>query len=253
MNHLFKRLAAAAMLTVLVSPALPASALDDQQKREMGDFIREYLIQNPEVLIEAQNALEAKQQAQRVDQSTKAVAASKKDIFSSPSDVSLGNPKGDVTIVEFFDYNCGYCKHALGDMDEILAKDKNVRFVLKEFPILGPDSIAAHRVANAVRLLAPEKYQQFHRTLLGGQEHASENTAIAVATSLGLNETAIRKSMADNPNDDLVRQAYRLATSIGITGTPTYVIGDEAVFGAVGLDTITEKVANVRACGKATC
>jgi protein-disulfide isomerase len=253
MSHLFKRIAAAAMLTVLVSPALPAFALDDQQKREMGDFIREYLIQNPEVLIEAQNALEAKQQAQRVDQSTKAVAASKEDIFSSPSDVSLGNPKGDVTIVEFFDYNCGYCKHALGDMDEILAKDKNVRFVLKEFPILGPDSIAAHRVANAVRLLAPEKYQQFHRALLGGQEHASEKTAIAVATSLGLSEAAIRKSMADKPNDDLVRQAYRLATSIGITGTPTYVVGDEAVFGAVGLDTITEKVANVRACGKATC
>jgi protein-disulfide isomerase len=253
MNYLFKTLRAAAMLATLLLPAAPTFALDNQQKKEMGDFIREYLIENPEVLIEAQNALEGKQQAQRVEQSTKAVASLKEQIFSSPGDVSLGNPKGDVTVVEFFDYNCGYCKHALGDMDEILANDKNVRFVLKEFPILGPDSIAAHRVANAVRLVAPQKYQQFHRTLLGGQDHASEKTAIAVAVSLGINEAAIRKSIVDNPNDDLVRQAYQLATSIGITGTPTYVVGDEAVFGAVGLDTIKEKVANVRACGKATC
>jgi protein-disulfide isomerase len=253
MNRLFKTLAAGSILAALLSPAAPAMALDDQQKKEMGEFIRDYLIQNPEVLIEAQNALESKQQAQRVDRSTKAVAENKEQIFSSPADISLGNPKGDVTVVEFFDYNCGYCKQALGDMDDILANDKNVRFILKEFPILGPDSIAAHRVANAVRLLAPAKYQQFHRTLLGGQDHASEKTAIAVAVSMGIDETAIRNSMVKEPNDDLVRQAYQLANSIGITGTPTYVVGDEAVFGAVGRDTIREKVANVRSCGKATC
>jgi protein-disulfide isomerase len=253
MTRLFKTLAAGTLMAALVSAAVPAFALDDQQKKEMGDFIREYLVQNPEILIEAQNALEAKQQAMRVDQSTKAVAENKKEIFASPADITLGNPKGDVTIVEFFDYNCGYCKHALSDMDDILAKDKNVRFVLKEFPILGPDSIAAHRVANAVRLVAPEKYPQFHRALLGGQAHASEQTAIAVATSLGLDEGAIRKSMAQNPNDDQVRQAYQLANAIGITGTPTYVLGDEALFGAVGQDAIAEKVANIRACGKATC
>ncbi len=253
MKRLFKTLAAGSVAVALVSAAVPARALDDSQKKEMGDFIREYLIQNPEVLIEAQNALEAKQQAMRVEQSAKAVADNKSEIFSAPGDITLGNPKGDVTIVEFFDYNCGYCKHAMSDMDDILAKDKNVRFVLKEFPILGPDSIAAHKVANAVRLLGPEKYPQFHRALLGGQQHANEQTALAVAKSLGLSEDAIRKSMAQNPNDSQVRQAYQLANAIGITGTPTYVVGNEALFGAVGLDAIEEKVANVRACGKATC
>ncbi|KGD99514.1 MULTISPECIES: DsbA family protein [Rhizobium/Agrobacterium group] len=253
MTRLFKTLAAGSMAALAFSTAVPALALDDQQKKEMGEFIREYLTQNPEVLIEAQNALEAKQQAQRVAQSTQAIEGNKTEIFSSPADITLGNPKGDVTIVEFFDYNCGYCKRALSDMDEILAKDKNIRFILKEFPILGPDSLAAHRVANAIRLLAPHKYAEFHRALLGEQAHASEETAIAVATSLGIDEAAIRKSMVENPNDDLVRQAYQLANSIGITGTPTYIVGNEAVFGAVGLDVIEAKVANVRACGKATC
>ena len=253
MTHTLKMLATSSMLALAVFSAAPAVALDEQQKKEMGAFIREYLIENPEILIEAQNALEAKQQSKRVEQSMRGIADNRQQIFSSPTDITLGNPKGDVTVVEFFDYNCGYCKRALSDMDDILAKDKNVRFILKEFPILGPDSLAAHRVANAVRLLAPEKYAQFHRTLLGAEEHASEATAVAVATSLGLSEAAIRKSMAEKPNDDIVRQAYQLANSIGITGTPTYILGDEAVFGAVGSEVIEEKVANVRACGKATC
>jgi protein-disulfide isomerase len=253
MTRLFKTFAAGTCLSLALCAAAPAFALDDSQKKEMGEFIREYLIQNPEVMIEVQNALESKQQAQRTDQSSKAVATYKDEIFSSPTDVVLGNPKGDVTVVEFFDYNCGYCKRAMSDMDDILSKDKNIRFVLKEFPILGPDSLAAHKVANAVRLIAPEKYAEFHRELLGGQDHASEDTAMAVATGLGIDEAAIRKSMTDNPNDDVVREAYQLANAIGITGTPTYVVGDEAVFGAVGLGEIEGKVKNVRSCGKASC
>lgn len=254
MTRTLKTFAASAMLAMtFLSAAAPAIALDDQQKKEMGAFIREYLVQNPEILAEVQTALEAKQQSDRVEQATKAVADNKDVIFSSPTDITLGNPKGDVTVVEFFDYNCSYCKHAMNDMDNIIAKDSNIRFVLKEFPILGADSMAAHRVSNAVRILAPEKYAKFHRDLLGGQAHASEATAIKVASAMGIDEAAIRKTMAANPNDELVRQAYALANSIGITGTPTYVVGDEAVFGAVGLASIEGKVANVRACGKATC
>ena len=231
----------------------PAAALDDQQKKEMGDFIREYLVENPEIMLEVQSALEAKQQAQRTTQASQAVAANHDAIFSSDNDVALGNPDGDVTIVEFFDYNCGYCKRALADMEQVVEKDPNVRFVLKEFPILGQDSLDAHRVSNAVRLLAPEKYKEFHRTLLSSTGMATEQSAIDLATSLGLDEAEIRKSMADSPNDNLVREAYQLATNLGITGTPTYIVGNEALFGAVGQAAIEEKVANVRACGKATC
>jgi protein-disulfide isomerase len=244
-----------ALTTMLVSALwlTPALALDEQQKKEMGDFIRAYLIENPEIMLDVQAALEAKQQTQRLAMADQAVAANHDAIFASKSDVVLGNPEGDVTIVEFFDYNCGYCKQALSDMEDILASDPNIRFVLKEFPILGPNSLAAHRVANAVRLLAPEKYSKFHRTLMGGTSMATEDSAIEVAASLGLDEAAVRKSINENPGDDIVRGTYKLATALGVTGTPTYVVGNEALFGAVGKDAIREKVANMRACGKSTC
>jgi protein-disulfide isomerase len=138
-------------------------------------------------------------------------------------------------------------------MDDILKEDKNVRFVLKELPILGPDSLAAHKVSAAVRDLSPEKYGEFHRTLLGGEGRATEESAIALAASMGLAEADIRKTMADKPHDDAVREAYSLANDLGITGTPSYVLGQEMIFGAVGADDLREKIANVRACGKATC
>ena len=155
--------------------------------------------------------------------------------------------------MEFFDYNCGYCKRALADMEKVLATDPKVRFVLKELPILGPDSLDAHRVSNAVRLIAHEKYGEFHRALLGSTGTATEESAIKVAAALGISEADIRKSMAENPNDQLVRDAYTLATNLGVTGTPTYIVGNEALFGAVGDDALQEKIANVRACGKSTC
>ncbi len=233
--------------------ATPAHALDDQQKKEMGAFIREYLLANPEVMLEVQDALEKKQQEMRVAQSTSGISENKQAIFESPSDITLGNPNGNVTVVEFFDYNCSYCKRALGDMKTILSEDKNVRFILKEFPILGPDSMAAHRVANAVRLVAPEKYAQFHSALLGGETRATEETALQVAAGLGISEEEIRKTMADKPNDPQVRATYELANALGVTGTPFYVVGEEAVFGAVGHEELAAKIANVRACGKAPC
>ncbi|WP_425468644.1 DsbA family protein [Rhizobium straminoryzae] len=239
--------------TASLSLSTAALALDDQQKKEMGAFIREYLIANPEIMLEVQDALEKKQQEARISQAANGINANRDAIFSSPSDITLGNPKGDVTIVEFFDYNCGYCKRALSDMDEILKNDKKVRFVLKEFPILGPDSMAAHRVANAVRLTAPDKYPEFHRKLLGGDVRATEETAMDVASSLGLSEKTLRSSMEKNPNDPQVRQTYQLANNLGVTGTPFYVVGNEAVFGAVGYQELSEKIANIRACGKASC
>lgn len=231
----------------------PALALEEDEKKEMGQFIREYLLQNPEVMLEVQAALEAKQQSQRLEQAGQAVAANHDAIFNSEDDIALGNPDGDVTVVEFFDYNCGYCKRALADMEKVLATDPKVRFVLKELPILGPDSLDAHRVSNAVRLIAPEKYGDFHRALLGSTGTATEESAIEVAAALGISEADIRKSMAENPNDQLVRDAYTLATNLGVTGTPTYIVGNEALFGAIGDDALQEKIANVRACGKSTC
>ena len=247
------KLAATVALSIAVAAPLPALALDDAQKKEIGDFIKEYLVENPEILLDVQEALQRKQQEEQQAKAGQAITDNEKAIFTSDYDIALGNPQGDVTIVEFFDYNCGYCKRALSDMDDILTEDKNVRFVLKELPILGPDSLAAHKVSAAVRDLAPEKYGEFHRALLGGEGRATEESAIALAGTLGVPEADIRKTMADKPHDDAVRQAYSLANDLGITGTPSYVIAQETVFGAVGADDLREKIANVRACGKASC
>lgn len=241
--------AIAASLTL----AQPAAALDDQQKKEFGDFIKEYLVSHPEVMLEVQDALEKKQEEARLQQSNKAIAENKSEIFDAKYDISLGNPKGDVTVVEFFDYNCGYCRHALSDMDTLIKKDKGVRFVLKEFPVLGPESVAASKVSDAFRKLAPEKYGQFHHALLGSDGRATEDSAIEVASSLGVSESAIRQEMAKSPDDASVKETYKVANDLGLTGTPSYVIGNEAVSGAVGLDALEEKVANVRACGKTSC
>jgi protein-disulfide isomerase len=231
--------AVALALSLGVAAPLQAFALDDKQKEEMGAFIKEYLQQKQ---LKAQQA-----------QAEGAIAENEAAIFNSANDTALGNPDGDVTVVEFFDYNCGYCKRALSDMDEILKADTNVRFVLKELPILGPDSLAAHKVSAAFRDLAPEKYGEFHRALLGGEERATEETAIAVAGRLGVSEADIRKAMEEKPHDDAVREAYSLANSLGITGTPSYVVGKEMVFGAVGAEELSQKIANVRACGKTAC
>jgi protein-disulfide isomerase len=246
-------LAASVALGIALAAPLPALALDDAQKKEFGDFIREYLLENPEILVDVQEALQRKQQEAQQVKSVQAITDNETAIFSSDYDIALGNPDGDVTVVEFFDYNCGYCRRALSDMDAIIAADKNVRFVLKELPILGPDSLAAHKVSAAVRDLAPEKYGDFHRRMLGSDGRATEESAIALAVELGLKEDDIRKTMTEKPHDDAVRQAYSLANDLGITGTPSYVIARETVFGAVGADGLEEKIANVRSCGKATC
>ena len=250
-----KTLLAGACIALTSIAAVPptANALDDKQKEEFGAFIREYLLSHPELIQEAQAELEKKQAADQAKAASDAVQRNKDALFASADDVTLGNPKGDVTIVEFFDYNCGFCKQALPDMNALLEKDKNIRFVLKEFPILGPDSLAAHRVADAFRKIKRDKYNEFHQALLGAHERATEKRAIEVAASLGVNEDEIRAMMKKSPADDSIRESYRIAQELGVSGTPSYVIGNDPVFGAVGASELSAKVANLRSCGKTTC
>ncbi|OCW56694.1 DsbA family protein [Hoeflea olei] len=232
---------------------LPAAALDDTQKQEFGAFIREYLLANPELLEEMSQALEIKKQAESQQMAQAAITDHKDAIFHASEDAILGNPDGDVTVVEFFDYNCSFCKRALSDMTDLLKKDPNVRIVLKEFPILGPDSLAAHRVAMSLRKIAPERYADFHLALMGGDVRATEDRAIEVATGLGVDEAALKAGMEDPSIGASIRQTYELANALGISGTPSFVIGDEAVFGAVGEEALLEKIANMRECASTSC
>ncbi|MGH6859850.1 MAG: DsbA family protein [Phyllobacterium sp.] len=215
-------------------------------RAEIEGIVRNYLINNPEVMIEVQTALNTKQEAAQQEASTQVIGENKDKIFGSPMDAVFGNPKGDVTIVEFFDYNCGYCKKALPDMDALLKSDPNLRFVMKEFPILGPDSMRAHIVAKAFKTLLPEKYLEFHRDLLGSEGRATEESAVAIAVKLGADEEKLRETMEKPEIASAFRDNFELANSLSITGTPSYIVGNEVVPGALGADVLAEKISHIR-------
>jgi protein-disulfide isomerase len=231
----------------------PAAAFDANERKEIETIIRDYLIANPEILLDVQDALQEKQLAEQRQQQTAAINSQSKAIFDNASDPVLGDPDGTATVVEFFDYNCGYCQRAMSDMVSMMENDPKLKFVLKEFPILGPDSDAAHRVAFAFNDLYPDKYTEFHLRLLGYEGRADEEAALRIATELGGDEAALRQRMADASVDERIRNNYQLATTLGITGTPAYVIGDEVISGALGQKVLTDKIANVRECGSTAC
>ena len=237
-------------------PATAAAHGDDAsggQIAGLDEAIRGYLLANPEVLIEVQESLQAKQEeAQRVAQLS-AITDESAAIFQSASDAVVANPDGAVTMVEFFDYNCGYCKRAMADMDAMVAADKDLRFVLKEFPILGEDSQKAHVVSQAFQRLMPEKYGEFHRELLSSKGRADETKAIDLAVKLGADEKALREKMQDPAVMDAFKSSYELANKLSITGTPSYVMGDEVVFGALGREVLSAKVENLRSCNSTSC
>jgi protein-disulfide isomerase len=236
-------------------PQTTAQVAGEQlSRKDVENIVRDYLLANPELLIEVQKALDAKQKEQQRIAQLGVIKDNKDQIFASPTDGIFGNPKGTTTVVEFFDYNCGFCKHAIEDMKAVTAADPNVRFVLKEFPILGPDSQRASVVSMAFHKMMPEKYAEFHTQLLGGHGRANEAQAIKIAVSLGADEATLREAMKDQTINQIFDQTYDLANKLAITGTPSYVIGSEVVFGAQGLDVLNQKLAEAKAaCASSAC
>jgi protein-disulfide isomerase len=236
---------------VQVADNAPFSSATDKAAIEA--IIHDYLVNNPEVMLEVQDALEKKQgEAQKVAQE-KVIQDSATQIFDAPYDGVVGNPDGKISIVEFFDYNCHFCKGAMADMQALVKENKDLRFVLKEFPILGEDSARASVVSMAFKKLMPEKYGDFHRELLGGKGRADEAKAIKIALSLGADEAGLRNEMNDPAIQKEIRSTYDLANKLSISGTPSYVVGDEVVFGALGKKVLDEKLANVHACDHTKC
>lgn len=250
----FRRSLSAVVLSAAVlSAPVGAHAFEIKDEAAFDKLVHDYIVDHPEVLLEAQDALQKKQEAAKREQVKAVIAENKDAIFHAPGDVVLGNPNGDVSVVEFFDYNCPYCKHAIDDMNAILEADKNVRFVLKEFPILGPDSIAATHVSLAFREIAPQKYRQFFDTLLGGSARADADRAFAVAKTLGVDRKTLEQKMKDPAIEAEISKAYSLANDLGLTGTPAYIVGDEAVSGALGAQVLLQKIGNVRKCDSTVC
>ena len=248
------RYALAALMLAAGSFAGHAQSVPEAQRTEIEKIIRDYLINHPEVLQEAIAALEKKQAADEAAKHEAAVKDNAEALFSSPRQVTVGNPQGDVTFVEFFDYNCGYCKRAMADMFDLLKNDTKLKVVLKEFPVLGPGSVEAARVAVAARMQdkTGKKYLDFHQKLLGGRGQADKARALAAAKEAGLDVARIERDMASDEVRQSLEESLKLAEKLGLNGTPSYVIGPNVVVGAVGLDALKEKINSAR-CGKAAC
>ena len=218
----------------------------------LNPMIESYLMSDPKILQRMSVALDTTLQAEEREQATSAIASMQNAIFNDPDQVVLGNPDGDVTLVEFFDYNCGYCRAALPDMAALLAEDPNLRIVLKEFPILSNESIDAARVAVLVGK-ADVDYWTFHETLFTSRSQVDKQVALAAASDLGLSPVALELDMGTDAVAKVIQTSYEIARALNITGTPTYIIGNEIIPGAIGIDELRSRIANMRACGETQC
>jgi protein-disulfide isomerase len=232
-------------LTALFAAPASAQTFSTDQQQQIEGIIKDYLLKHPEVVQDAMSALEKKQQEADAEKARATIRNNNATLFNSAHQVVLGNPQGNVQIVEFFDYNCGFCKRALPDMMTLLKNDPNIRFVLKEFPVLGEGSIEAAHVAVAARMQDPtgKKYLEFHQKLLGGRGPADQARALAVAKEVGFDMARIQKDLTSDEVKTTIDEDMKLADALGVNGTPSYVVGGELVVGAVGLDTLKEKIA----------
>ena len=238
-------IAATIFLAAPATAPAQAQAFSADQRHEIESIVKGYLLEHPEVLQDIMAELDKRQQAAEVEKHRAAVAEYNATLFRSPHQVVLGNPQGDVTMVEFFDYNCGFCKRAMSDMLDLLKTNPNLKFVLKEFPVLGEGSVEAAHVAVAVRMqdVTGKKYIEFHQKLLGGRGPADKVHALAVAKEVGFDMARIEKDMGSDEVKKTIDESMRLADALGVTGTPSYVVGDEVVVGAVGIDALRQKLA----------
>jgi protein-disulfide isomerase len=229
----------------------PSAALDE---KKIVDVVHDYLTKNPEILVEMTNELDKRQQDQQAEQQQKVISDNADAIFRSQLAYTAGNPNGDVSVVEFFDYNCGFCRRALPEVVKLVDSDDKVRVVFKELPIFGDESEAAAKVALAAGKQG--KYFEMHQKLFTEPGKADKDKAMRIATELGLDIPQLEKDMQDPSIQQSLDEAKELAQKLGLQGTPLYLIGDRVVPGAPDdlYDQLTAKIAEVREKGcKATC
>jgi len=228
------------------------TAVAELDATKLNPMIETYLMDNPSILQRVSDKLADEVAAKRKEETRTQLAALKSAIYDEPNHIVLGNPNGDVTLVEMFDYNCGYCRQALPDLATLLDEDPNLRVILKEFPILSQGSVEAARVAVQVSE-AKVDYWTFHQTLFTSPGKVDKDVALKAASSLGLNPITLEMGMNTPAVADVIDKSYKIADQLKITGTPTYIIGDEIIPGAVGIDQLRTRIANMRACGSTDC
>lgn len=239
--------AALLAMTALPAHALDLSAMTDAEKAAFGEAVKDYLMENPQVLVEAINKLEERQAAAEAQNDATLIQTNAKEIFEDGHSWVGGNPEGDVTIVEFMDYKCTYCKKAYSEVETLLKKDGNIRFVVKEFPILGRQSELAARFAVAVQQLSgAEAYAQVHDDLMNFRGDITLDSLKRLAEMRKLDADALMKRMNEEDVTSVLRANYKLAERMNIAGTPAFVIGDEMLRGYAPLQQMQQMVSDQR-------
>lgn len=239
--------------SLILAAALPVQAaqisnsgdetFSEEQKAAIQDIIKQYLSKDhPEVLMEGMKELQRRDQATAEVKSQEAIKTSKDKIFADPNTPVGGNPKGSVTVVEFFDYQCGYCKMTEASVQELLRDNKDVKFIYKDFPILGPMSTTAAKVALASRRQGNAKYIKFHDALMNVKEHLNEDIIYKVASEVGLDVEKLKKDAADDEIAKITKANVDLGTEIGVRGTPMFIINDKVYPGALQPDQLKKAV-----------
>lgn len=217
--------------TATVTPAkAETAAFNDDQKKAIGEIVKQYLLDHPDVLIDVQNALEAKLEKEHSERLQKFMSENAKEIYRNPESSVAGDPNGDITVVEFFDYNCGYCKRGLPEVQKLINSDKKVRFVFKELPILSKGSEEAAKFALAAKRQG--KYWEFHQAMLSNRGQANEASSLKAAEGLGLDMAKLKADAAGTDVNNELESMKALAKKIGINGTPHFLVGDKSIPGA---------------------
>ena len=237
-------------LSLIAGPAqaLDLNAMSDAERAEFGAQVREYLLENPEVILEAINILEQRNAAAEAAADKDLVAANVDELFDDGYSWVGGNPDGDITLVEFMDYRCGYCRRAVPEVAQLLEADGNIRLVIKEFPILGDASVLSSRFAVATKHVAgDDAYKQVHDALLEFTGEPSEVTLRRISDGLGLDSDAIIAAMDSEQVTDEITRTRALAQRMQISGTPSFVLGTEMLRGFLPADQMQQIADGVRA------
>lgn len=237
---------AAICLGLCLLVALPAAseAFDEEKQAEIESIVHRYLVENPEVLREVIDALRIKETAQQEREDREKIGALRSSLDGGESAYVGGNPEGDVTLIEFFDYTCGYCRRALADVEKLVETDGNLRIIYKEFPVLGPVAVYASRAA--IASTKQGKYLEFHGRLMGSEVKLSEEVVLEIAEDIGLDVKQLKKDLASEETTAHIDNNHGLALNLGISGTPNFIVGDQIVQGAQGYDILRAAIEQAR-------
>jgi protein-disulfide isomerase len=244
--------AAFAIAFAAISPSFAEAdkpPLSPEQEKRVQELVKEYILANPEIILEAVQTLRRKQEEAQKKAAEEALKTRRAELQGATDLPVAGNAKGDVTIVEFMDYRCGYCKSVKPAIDEVLRADGKVRLVIKEFPILGPASRTASMAAIAAHKQG--KYLAYHNALMAYPNNLTDEVIFALARQVGLDVAKLKDDMASPEVQALIEKTHKLATDLGINGTPGFIIGDQIIPGAISVDEMKKKLAEARtACAE---